>query len=586
MPMIRPPRLPWAALLLALLAAGNLQAAEWPAFALPLAQSAGVPRGEGMYLNLFKFIPVPIIYLLWVWTTHWVEKDTRDLKDIRYEMWNSVVFFVGVLGFILVFFIPVYFVGILVLLLTYLVPLFLYISHRNADVDEYDKVLTPYHLGEVMNGLLAKMKIKPIFNRGGDEEDRVGPPIQFISRGSGEPEEATARLQEAEEADDYIATKELLYDAVQRRATDVHLEPSDEQVQVRYRIDGILHPAEPFERVVGDGVITILKLISALDVKEKRKPQEGAFSAKLEGREVDLRVSTSGTKTGEKMALRILDNAATVTTLDEVGMRPRMVQQVKELLMLPNGLVLCAGPTGAGKTTTLYACLREIDRFQRNIITVEEPIEYRIENTTQMEIDSKSGQDYATKLRSVLRQDPDIIMIGEIRDQDTAEIACQAATTGHLVFSTVHANDSLTALQRMLDLGVENGALGTALAAIIAQRLVRVLCENCKEPYKPKAEYLQKANLPADKIDVFYRPPENPEQVCPACGGTGYIGRTGIFELLLVTDALRELVREGASSNAVKAEARRAGLIFLQEDGLRLVIQGKTSIQELRRVTG
>jgi type II secretory ATPase GspE/PulE/Tfp pilus assembly ATPase PilB-like protein len=575
----------WAVLLVVSLGAGTLEAAEW--IVLPLGQSADVVRGEGMYLNLLMFIPIPLIYFLWVWTTHWVERDTRELKDVRYEMWNSVVFFIGVLGFVLVFFIPVYFVGLLVLLLAYLVPLFIYISHRNATVDDFDKVLTPYHLGEVANGLLEKMHIKPIFNRGGDETDRLGPPIQFISRGSGEPEEATARLQQAEDADEYIPTKELLYDAVQRRATDVHLDPKDEQVEVRYRIDGMMHPAEPFERVVGDGVISILKLIAGLDVKEKRKPQEGALSSKLEGREVDLRISTSGTKSGEKMAIRILDNAATVTTLDEVGMRPKMVAQVKELLGLPNGLVLCAGPTGAGKTTTLYACLREIDRFQRNIITVEEPIEYRIENTTQMEIDTKEpGQDYATKLRSVLRQDPDIIMIGEIRDQDTAEIACQAATTGHLVFSTVHANDSLTALQRMTDLGVEAGALGTALTAIIAQRLVRVLCENCKEPYKPKAEYLQKANLPADKIDVFYRPPETPEQICPACGGTGYIGRTGIFELMLVTDALREQVREGASQNAIKAEARRAGLIFLQEDGLRLVIQGKTSIQELRRVTG
>jgi type II secretory ATPase GspE/PulE/Tfp pilus assembly ATPase PilB-like protein len=247
-------------------------------------------------------------------------------------------------------------------------------------------------------------------------------------------------------------------------------------------------------------------------------------------------------------------------------------------------MFLCCGPTGSGKTTTLYACLREIDRFQKNIITVEDPIEYHLDNITQMEINTKSGQTFAGSLRSILRQDPDVIMIGEIRDQETATIACQAATTGHMVFSTVHANDTVTALFRLLDLGVEPFMIASALTAVLGQRLVRVLCEGCKEPYKPKPEFLKKANLPADKVEYFYRRPTEPQQVCPQCGGTGYLGRTGIFELLVLTDAMRDMIRENPSINAIKAEARKNGMFYLQEDGLRQVIQGKTSIDELLRV--
>jgi type II secretory ATPase GspE/PulE/Tfp pilus assembly ATPase PilB-like protein len=295
-------------------------------------------------------------------------------------------------------------------------------------------------------------------------------------------------------------------------------------------------------------------------------------------------VATSGSKGGEKMVIRILDNAQQIARLEEIGMRPKMVEQVRAMVTQPHGMILCAGPTGAGKSTTLYACLREIDRYQNNIITVEDPIEYHIDNITQIEINTKAGQNFSTQLRSILRQDPDIIMIGEIRDQETANIACQAATTGHMVFSTVHANDSVTALFRMIDLGVEPYMLSSALSAVLSQRLVRLLCDTCKEPYKPKPEFLEKANLPADKVDVFYKPPENPEQICPTCGGTGYMGRTGIFELLVVSDAMRDLIRESPSVNAIKAEARKGGMIYLQEDGLRQVIQGKTSIKELMRV--
>jgi general secretion pathway protein E len=569
---------------LALSTLGLAAGADAAEFAGVFAQSPTVLRGPGLYLNLFKFVPVLGIFLLWAWTTYWVDDDAKELNNLKFEIWNCVIFFSGLLGFALVWAIPIYALGLTLLVLAYLTPLLIYIYIRNQTVPDDAKVLTPYHLGEVANSLLVKMGMKVMFNRGETNADRAGPPIVFVGKTQGSAKADPTRVAQAEESRSYMAAKELVYDAVLRRATDIHMEPTTEQLSIRYRIDGILHAAEPFDRPTGDAVLNVFKVLAALDISEKRKPQDGSFGAKLEGRELEFRVATSGSKSGEKMVMRILDNATGVSRLDDAGMRTKLVAEIRSLVTQPHGMFLCCGPTGSGKTTTLYACLREIDRFQKNIITVEDPIEYHLDNITQMEINTKSGATFSASLRSILRQDPDVIMIGEIRDQETAMIACQAATTGHMVFSTVHANDTVTALFRLLDLGVEPFMIASALSAVLGQRLVRVLCEACKEPYKPKPEFLKKANLPADKVDVFYRKPTEPEQVCPQCGGTGYLGRTGIFELLIITEPMRDMIRENPSINAIKAEARKNGMIYLQEDGLRQVIQGRTSIDELLRV--
>jgi general secretion pathway protein E len=580
--MIRP-LLVLATVLLTIL--GGVAGADAAEFLAPvLAQSPTVARGPGLYLNLYKFIPVIVIYLLWTWTTDWVEHDTKELNNLKFATWNSVVFFSGVLGLILIFAIPIYPLSLALLLLAYFVPILVYSYVRNQTVPDDQKVLTPYHLGEVANGLSLKLGMRPMFNRDVSMVDRTGPPINFVGKSAGTAKEDPNRVHQAEESRSFMAAKELVYDAVLRRATDIHLEPTIEQLSVRYRIDGILHAAEPFDRPTGDAVINVFKVLSAMDISEKRKPQDGSFSAKLQARELDFRVATSGSKAGEKLVMRILDNSGSISKLEDLGMRPKIIEQVRSLVTQPHGMFLCCGPTGSGKSTTLYASLREIDRYQRNIITVEDPIEYHLDNITQMEVNTKAGQTFATALRSILRQDPDVIMIGEIRDQETATIACQAANTGHMVFSTVHSNDAITSLFRLLDLGVEPFMISSALTAVLGQRLVRVLCEACKEPYKPKPEFLKKANLPVEKVDVFYRRPENPEQVCQQCGGTGYFGRTGIYELLVISEALREMLRGNPSINKIKAEARKNGMIYLQEDGLRQVIQGRTSIEELLRV--
>jgi type II secretory ATPase GspE/PulE/Tfp pilus assembly ATPase PilB-like protein len=385
---------------------------------------------------------------------------------------------------------------------------------------------------------------------------------------------------------------EMVVEALERRATDIHLEPTRDEMSVRFRIDGILHPSAPFSRAMGDAIVNIFKVLSKMDITEKRKPQDGSFSAQVDERQVDFRVATAGSVAGEKLVMRILDKSKALIDLTQLGMRDRMREQVHGLVQQPHGMMVVCGPTGAGKSTTLYACLSEIDRYQRNVITVENPVEYNVSNVTQIEINIKAGKTFASELRSILRQDPDVIMIGEIRDQETAEIACQAAQTGHMVFTTLHANDSVTALVRLIDLGVQPFSIGSAVSGVLSQRLVRLLCPKCKVRYRPNPDMLRKANLPADKIKYFYRPPDAADkegdgddaEACRHCGGTGYRGRTGIFELLILNDTIRDLMRENPNPNAIKQEAIKTGMKYLQEDGLRQVIEGKTSIQELLRV--
>ena len=559
---------------------------------LPGSKLPPVPvfeRGSGFYFNLVKLALLFAVYLLWTSTTYWVDLDTKALKTSNFSVWNTVVASGGLFGLGAFFLIPAGGIGgfvlrFVMLLLFYLVPLFSYVYVRNQKVADDAKVLTYDHIRYVLTAQLARLGID--VGEREKVEERPGAPVVFRGKSLGKDEDPT-RVRQAESSSGFMAAKELVHDAYVRRSTDIHLEPKREALAVRYRIDGILHNAQPFERAAGDAIINIFKVLGGLDIAEKRKPQDGSFSAEITNREIDFRVASQGTMEGEKLSLRLLDKRAGVTHLSELGMREKMYEQIRAVVSQPHGLFIACGPTGAGKSTTLYAALREIDRYQRNVITVEDPIEYHIDNVTQIEINTKAGQSFGISLRSILRQDPDVIMIGEIRDEETAKIACQAATTGHMVFSTLHANDTITALFRLIDLGVEPFMLAAALSAVLSQRLVRVLCDVCKEPYKPKPDLLQKANLPPDKIDVFYRPPKNAEEgrpICAKCGGTGYYGRTGAFELLVITEKMRDLVKEKAAINAIKAEARKNGMLYLQEEGLRLVIRGVTSIQELMRV--
>jgi type II secretory ATPase GspE/PulE/Tfp pilus assembly ATPase PilB-like protein len=556
-----------------------------------LAAGTAFPRGPGFYFSTLKLVTFLIVYLCWVPTCWWVDRDSADLR-LSTDLWNILLFSAALSGFVVIWALPWYWLSFLALLCLYITSSLAYVTQRNQLVSVDERVLTQRHLKELAEKYL-KLRLG-----GGEEEESVGPPIEFVGKSANQTEDDSVRIARAAASKGFKAAKEMVYEALQRRATDIHLEPTKEEMTVRFRIDGILHSADPFARSMGDAVLNIFKVLADLDITEKRKPQDGSLSARVEGRAIDFRLATAGSVVGEKMVMRILDTSQQIIDLSRLGMRDRLREQVHTIAAQPHGMLIACGPTGSGKSTSLYACLNEIDRFQKNVITVENPVEYRIENVTQIEINPKAGKTFASELRSILRQDPDVIYIGEIRDHETAEIACQAAQTGHMVFTTLHANDTVTALGRLIDLGVQPFMVADAVSAVLGQRLVRLLCPKCKVRYKPNPDLLRKANLPTDKIKYFYRPPEQAKDagkdsdeddgqpdVCQYCGGTGYYGRTGIFELLVITDRIRDMIRENPNLNAIRQEAVKNGMKYLQEDGLRQVIEGRTSIQELLRVS-
>ncbi len=576
------------------------------------------PRGPGFYLNVPAFLAVVAVYLCWVRTCWWVDRDSRHLKQPT-TLWNAIMLGSGFVGLLVVWLFPpaMFLLSFAIFLLLVLGPALMYVRVRNEGLEADRQVLTVNHLQDLAARMFRMKRART--DDGGKEEI----PIRFMGKSAGGREEDPNRLRRAQDSRGYQAALQMVHDALEKRATDIHLEPTKEEMTVRFRIDGILHATNPFSRAMGESVVNIFKVLSDMDITEKRKPQDGSFSAEVysrpkrrpkkkddddeeandvpdephtpASRQIDFRVATAGSVAGEKMVMRILDGALQTADLKRLGMRPKLREQLHQIAMQPHGLLIVCGPTGAGKSTTLYACLSEIDRFQKNVITVENPVEYNIPNVTQIEVNPKAGKTFASELRSILRQDPDVIYIGEIRDQETAEIACQAAQTGHMVFTTIHANDTVTALARLIDLGVAPFTVSGSVTAVLGQRLVRVLCPKCKRRYRPGQEILRKANLPADKIEYFYRPPPestdgdeeaNPEDKvrCPNCGGTGYRGRTGVYELLIITDKIRDLLRENPNLGAIRQEAVKNGMKYLQEDGLLQVIEGRTSIQELLRV--
>lgn len=578
LPPSRPPvsRLPWR-FGLVLLVALTCVSAAW---------GADFPRGPGFYFSPVKLAVLFVAFLSWVALSAWLDKDATTCK-LDADRWNGMMLGLGLTGLFVLWILPTFWFGLVLAALIVLGGFGGYAHIRNQNVAAADRILTPDHLRALAAHYL-RLRVKA--GGGGGP----GVPVRILARGTNAREGDVARVERVQTSKGYKGALEMLYEAIQRRATDIHMEPAAEQMTVRFRIDGVMVNVTPFSRMMGDAVVNIFKVICNLDITEKRKPQDGSFSAQVEDRVVDFRVATAGSVAGEKMVMRILDAAQALVSLEQVGMPEDLREKVRELATQPHGMFLVCGPTGSGKSTTLYACLHEVDRYSLNVITVENPVEYHLDNVTQIEINPKAGKTFAGELRSILRQDPDVIMVGEIRDKETAEIACQAAQTGHMVFSTVHANDTVTALARLIDLGVQPFMVASALSAVLGQRLVRKLCLHCRTRFKPSAETLKRINADPDLVRFLYRAAEPQERdeddeegegPCEECGGTGYYKRTGIFELLVINDKIRELMRENPDLQAIRQEAVANGLHTLFEDGSRLVVAGQTSLQELLRVS-
>lgn len=376
----------------------------------------------------------------------------------------------------------------------------------------------------------------------------------------------------------------ILEFAVKSRASDVHLEPQEEKSRVRYRIDGILHEKLILPKDVHEALVSRIKILSGMKIDEKRLPQDGRFSLKADGEEVDLRVSSLPTVHGEKIVMRLLKKSAKVPTLPELGLRGQALKNFENAVLRPNGIIIICGPTGSGKTTTLYSILSKIATIRINVMTIEDPVEYEIAGVNQVQVNSRAGLTFASAMRSFLRQDPNVILVGEIRDKETTELAIQASLTGHLVFSTLHTNTAAGAPPRLMDMGAEPFLLVSSLSCVVAQRILRRICPSCKEEFQALPEIISDAKevlgklYPAGPIK-FYR-----GKGCSECNNTGYHGRVGIFEVMPISEKIGRLILEHSASGQIEKQAIEEGMITMKQDGYLKVLEGVTTIEEVLRV--
>ncbi|MBT6347189.1 MAG: type II secretion system ATPase GspE [Nitrospina sp.] len=393
--------------------------------------------------------------------------------------------------------------------------------------------------------------------------------------------ESTEHIRDmASEAPVIKLVNHIISEAIEARASDIHLEPFADDLFLRYRIDGILHELEPPPKRLSSAITTRIKIMSKLDISERRLPQDGRIKLKILGKDIDMRVSTLPTLHGESVVMRILDRGNLVLDLSQMGFPDGVLEQMEALIKKPYGKLLVTGPTGSGKTTTLYAALSKLNTPDKKIITIEDPVEYQMRGINQIHVKSQIGLNFADGLRSIVRQDPDIIMVGEIRDPETADISIQAALTGHLVFSTVHTNDAAGAVTRLLDMGIENFLISSALLGVLAQRLVRVICSECKEELTMKPALKIEMGITDDEEITIHH-----GKGCKACGQTGFRGRCGIYELLVIDDSIRELILKKSTAQTICDQARKNGMRTLREDGWDKVVKGITTIEEILRVT-
>jgi type IV pilus assembly protein PilB len=438
---------------------------------------------------------------------------------------------------------------------------------------------------------LTGLDVKPVVATRAD----VAAAIDRYYRADSDMDDITSILDAQEEEDDLSKVKEIVEDApivkyvnllitqaIQDRASDIHLEPTETDLRVRFRIDGVLHEVMRSPKAIQSGVISRLKIMADINIAERRIPQDGRLSVNAHGRKVDLRVATLPTVWGEKVVMRILDNSTARLDLNDLGFSDENYERYSKSFTKPYGMILVTGPTGSGKSTTLYATLNIVSRPEVNVITVEDPVEYRLAGINQVQTNNKAGLTFASALRSILRSDPDIVLIGEIRDHETAQIAVEAALTGHLVLSTLHTNDSPSAITRLTEMGIEPFLVGSALDAVLAQRLARRLCVKCREAYTPTAESLIAARFPwqdGQPLPELFRPVG-----CSVCAKTGYKGRLALHEVMAVTEDIERLAVERASATAIETVARAEGMKSLRDDGMSKVLAGVTSLDEILRV--
>jgi general secretion pathway protein E len=446
---------------------------------------------------------------------------------------------------------------------------------RSLGLKEYDVVLS------TKEAILSAINISYDLSQSTAEElvqDMEEDGSNIIS----ELEDTADLLDDTSDAPIIKLVNHILSQSIKARASDVHIEPYQDSFKVRYRIDGILYDLLSPPKWIQPALISRIKVMAKLNIAEKRLPQDGRLDIRIGAQDIDVRVSTIPTSFGERVVLRLLNKTSAVFNLSELGLNPQRLELFKGLVQSPNGIILVTGPTGSGKTTTLYAVLTTINKPDINIITVEDPVEYQIKGISQIQVNPKIDLTFARGLRSIVRQDPDVILIGEIRDKETADIAVQSALTGHLVFSTLHTNDSASAITRLVDIGVEPFLISSSLIAVIAQRLIRTLCSDCKEAYRPDDLALKSIGLDSRSLNgrSLYR-----AKGCDNCFHTGFRGRSAIFEIMVMNDELKSMILQTFDSNRIKKKAQELKMLSLRQDGIQKLLKGMTTIEEVFRVT-
>jgi len=445
------------------------------------------------------------------------------------------------------------------------------------DIEAMDNIRRIAKVSNVEPVLVSTKSIEQVLDAYYGAGNSVEDIVKLIE--SKKPSAQDGSLSEsAEEAPIIKLVHILITDALKDIVSDIHIEPEMELLRVRYRIDGILHEVHTLPKRLQNAIISRIKILSEIDIAESRRPQDGKISLKLENKDLDIRVSTFPTVHGENVVMRLLDRSSILLGLVDLGFTKEHLDIFSKMIQQPNGIILVTGPTGSGKTTTLYSALGTISTMEKNIITIEDPVEYELPLIRQTQVNVKADITFANGLRSILRQDPDIIMVGEIRDKETAEIAIQASLTGHLVFSTVHTNDAPSSLTRLIDMGLEPFLISSSLILIVAQRLVRKICPKCKEEHSPSLAVLRDLGL--EENTKFFR-----GSGCPMCKNSGFLGRIGIFEVLVLDEQIRKMVEEKKSADEIRKRAIELGMKTLREDGLGKAKEGLTTIEEILRVT-
>lgn len=519
----------------------------------------------------------------WAASCMWIERDARRVFR-KSRRWKSALVGVGILLFLAASLGGKLAVPVASILLS--ASLLLYVGFRESRVSRQDRLFDADSLLDKATPLARLVRLQPWLERlrallQTTADASTDMPIVLLKK-DGNPYTAAHGGPNREIAEAVHAAQRIVGKAVALRATDIHFEPkSGQEYQVRYRIDGIMQTRQVMPMDEGRAVVSAIKVLSDMDIAERRRPQDGTFAACVAGSRFDIRAASGPTNFGEKLSLRMLeaDGGIVKSGLSGLGMRSSTASSLRELTNRSHGMLVVSGPTGSGKTTTLYACLNEIDVLTRNVVTIEDPVEYRLENISQTAVNNAADLTFAKILRSVLRQDPDVILVGEIRDRETAEIALQAALTGHLVLTTLHANDSATTITRLVEIGIDATLIQSAVSAVLAQRLVRLLCSACKKPYEPSGELLQRLGIPANRVTRFFK-----EGGCEECNGTGYRGRTGVYELLVPDSGIRSLLVGRPSLEDIRSKARKSGMRSLWQSALYKVVSGETSLAEAERV--